>query len=531
MPIKRNLGLVSDQKASPGILMQQAMTVHNQGDLKQAARRYQQILSISPKHFDAMHLLAVVNAQLNQFERSRDLFNRALSLRPHHSEAHFNKGTMEKAAGALDAAAIDFSCALEGAPGHLGALNNRSLVLLELRLFKEALSDSDRLLKLSPKDAVVHNNRGMILHQLGRLDEALESFDQAVSLKSDYVEAFNNRGNVLKDMHRLHDAISDYDSAIAIDAEFAAAPFNKGIALLLMGELEAGWELWEWRWRQQKLTSPKRDFSAPLWNGDRDIAGKTILLHSEQGLGDTVQFIRYAPMVADLGARVVVEAPTILHSLFAGMMGIDLLLAKGEAAPAFDFHCPLMSLPRAFQTTIETVPAPSQYLVVSPDRVNQWASRLGSPSRLRVALAWRGNSNNSNDGHRSATLVQIVEHLAQDIDWICLHHDLTEDEQKLVATADNLLAPLDERTDLEDAAAICAVADFVFTVDTSFAHIAGALGKKSFVMLPATPDWRWLLGRNDSPWYPSMTLFRKGFGCDWAQLTKVVVAELHKVKD
>ena len=526
MPMKPGLkSNFSRSSLIPGFL-QKAIALHQGGNLQQAARRYQQIIDLSPDHFDATHLLAVVNAQVGQHERARVLFDRALALQPGHAEAHFNKGTMEKAEGKLLAAVGDFSLALKTAPDHLGALNNRSLALQDMQRLEEALLDSDRLIDLMPNDPTFQNNRGRLLHEMMRLNEALACFDEAVRLKPDYVEALNNRGNLLTDLHRLDEAFTDYDSAIAINPDFPNAHFNKSIALLLNGDLATGWPLWEWRWRQPKLTSPIRDFEETLWIGDTDIAGKTILLHSEQGLGDTVQFIRYVPMVDSLGARVVVEAPAILHPLLRKVSGIGSLVDKGDKLPPFDLHCPLMSLPRAFLTTIDTIPAPDAYLTPSPDRVAFWSSQIGETAKPRVALAWRGNPNNSNDHNRSAQLAEIQQFLAPDIDWLCLHNDLDGAERNLAGTIDHLRVLGD--TDLEDVAAICALSDLVVSVDTSFAHIAGAMGLPTFVMLPFSPDWRWMLDRVDSPWYPTMTLFRQDETRDWGQVMGNVLEALKK---
>jgi tetratricopeptide (TPR) repeat protein len=245
-------------------VLQKAMSLHKHGDIAAAARGYQQILSLAPNRFDATHLLAVVTAQLGNRDRARDLFASALALHPGHAEVHFNKGTIEKAAGRLAAAVADFGRALETAPDHLGALNNRSLTLLEMQLFDEALSDSDRLIDLVSGNPAVWNNRAILFHDMMRLDESLACFTKAIRLKPDYVEALNNRGNVLKDLHRFDEAVADYDSAITIDADFPGAHFNKSIALLL-GDYETGGRLWEWRWDQVRLTSPKRNFKQPLW--------------------------------------------------------------------------------------------------------------------------------------------------------------------------------------------------------------------------------------------------------------------------
>ena len=528
MPIKPGRGLhPGNQNAVKGIL-QKAMSLHNSGDLASAARAYQQILSLAPNHFDATHLLAVVMAQLGNQKRARELFTSALALHPGHAEVHFNKGTMEKAAGKLAAAVSDFSRAIEAAPDHAGALNNRSLTLQAMHRFDEAFSDSDRLTDLASGDPTVWNNRATLLHDMMRLDEALACFNKAIRLKPDYVEALNNRGNVLKDLHRFDKAIADYDSASAINPDFAGAHFNKSIALLLLGDYENGWRLWEWRWQQPRLTSPKRNFEQPLWLGDSDIAGRTILLHSEQGLGDTIQSIRYVSMVSDLGARVVVEAPASLHPLLAALPGIDQLVGKDGTLPAFDLHCPLMSLPLAFGTTVETIPASTPYLTISPDMVALWSKRLGTSVKPRVALAWRGNPKNSYDHSRSARLADISPYLSPRFDWLCLHHDLTDPERELAASIDHLKTPLDGDTGFEDAVALCAISDLVVTVDTSFAHIAGALARTSLTMLPFTPDWRWMMDRSDSPWYPAMTLFRQDKARDWGQVMQDVAAELHR---
>jgi hypothetical protein len=248
---------------------------------------------------------------------------------------------------------------------------------------------------------------------------------------------------------------------------------------------------------------------------------------ASKGLGDTVQFIRYVPMVAGRGAKVVVEAPASLHPLLSALGGIDQLVDKGETLPSFDLHCPLMSLPLAFRTTLETIPGLIPYLTVSSDLVERWSERLGTTSNPRVALAWRGNPNNTEDHNRSTRFVDIKTYLSPGFDWLCLHHDLTDAEREHAGSLDHLMTPLDGDTSLEDAVALCALADLVVTVDTSFAHIAGALGKTSLVMLRFTPDHRWMLGRHDSPWYNTMTLFRQDETRDWGKVMQDVVADLH----
>lgn len=509
-------------------LLRRAMSLHNHGDISQAAIGYRRVLDLAPNHFDATHLLAVVYAQDGNLNAARDLFASALRLRPGHAEVHFNRGTMEKSVGEFEAAIADFDIAINTVPNHAGALNNRSLTLQQMRRFEDAISDSDRLIEINPDDPVIWNNRGTLLLDALRLDEALDCVDRAIRLRPDYSEALNNRGNILKELHRFDEALSDYNDAIALDPDFAEPYFNKSILLLLLGDYEEGWRLWEWRWKQRRLTSPKRDFAQPQWTGDSDIAGKCILLHSEQGLGDTVQFIRYAPLVAERGARVIVEAPARLHPLIRTVDGIDKVVGKDETLPSFDFHCPMMSPPLAFNTTVATIPAPTAYIEASSRRIEVWLQRLGSSSKPRVALAWRGNPNNTNDHNRSARLADIERRLSDEYEWICLHSDLREPETAIAARIGHLRAPLDGDTTLEDAAALCALCDLVVTVDTSFAHIAGAMGKAVHVMLPFTPDHRWMMERQDTPWYPSMTLHRQDEDRDWDRVMGQVVSGLGK---
>jgi len=489
--------------------MKQAISLHTSGDIRQAARIYQGILARAPNHFDATHLLAVVCSQLRDYTQARTLFDRALQIRPGHAEALFNLGTMEKEKGACEEAVEHLTAVLAQDPDHIGALNNRCVALQKLQRHDEALADSDRLITLQPENSVSWNNRGHVLLESGQLEEALACFDRALEFTPDYYEALNNRGNTYADMKKLDRAIADYDLAIKIDDQTPDAHFNKGLALLLSGDLPGGWPLWEWRWRQPDFSSPPRDFSQPLWLGDEEIAGRTLLLHSEQGLGDTIQFARYAPMVAARGARVILEAPESLHPLLAALPGVDRMVGKDGPLPPFDMHCPLMSLPLAFRTSLETIPRPESYIGVSDNVVAAWRGRLGEADKPRVALAWRGNPKNTNDRRRSLGLAELLAHLSPDIDWLCLHHDLTTEEKALLDRNRHLGAWLDSDTNLEDAAALCDLADHVMTVDTSFSHVAGALGKPTSLLLAFVPDWRWLLGRSDSPWYGNTTLYRQ----------------------
>lgn len=508
----------------PQDMLRKAMALHSQGKLTGAGDLYRRLLLVAPNHFDATHLLAVVHAQTDDRQLARELFDKALAIQPGHPEVHFNRGTLLQAERAFDHAIADFTSTLRGATDHQGALNNRMVCLEAAGRLDDALDDSNRLLTLDPDNAVYWNNRGKLLTSMMRYDEALPCLDKAIKFRPDYIEALSNRGNLLAEFHRFDEAMANYDRVIATRPDFAEAHFAKSHILLRQGHYDEGWRLFEWRWKQAGALASKRTFDAPLWLGGEDIAGKTILVHAEQGLGDTIQFCRYLPGIAALGARVIVEAPPLLHELLSSLGGIETLVGTRDDTPPFDFHCPMMSLPLAFGTTLDTVPSSPGYLAVATELVTAWKARLGPAKRPRIAIAWRGNPINTNDRKRSLRLADIQHLLSDQLDWICLHPDNTEEEAGLIGSSRHLIAPLSSKTDLTDAAALCQLADMVVTVDTSIAHIAGATGRPAKMMVSYLPDYRWQLDRDDTPWYDSVTLLRQGADRDWTPVIKDAVS-------
>jgi hypothetical protein len=283
----------------------------------------------------------------------------------------------------------------------------------------------------------------------------------------------------------------------------------------LAGEFGRGWELYEWRWKKETFTSPKRNFPQPLWLGEEDIAGKTVLLHAEQGLGDTIQFCRYAKLVKALGARVVLEVPKALRGLLSGLVGMDELIEQGKALPAFDYHCPLLSLPLAFKTDLTNIPSPKSYLAASPQKCDEWAQRLGAKGKPRVGLVWSGStSHNIYLKERSLILDQLLPHLPDHYEYVSLQKEVREVDRAVLKVR-RIRHYGDELNDFTDTAALCELMDLVVSVDTSVAHLAGAIGKTTLVLLPYAPDWRWLLNRNDSPWYGSVKLHRQDETREW----------------
>lgn len=406
-------------------------------------------------------------------------------------------------------------------PNHFDALHMLGVIAAQAENYLQAVELIDRAIEINPDYAEAYFNRGIVLQDLQRPDDALASYDQAINLKPDYGAAYNNHGNALHDLNRLEEALASYDQAISLIPDDAAPHQNRCQCCLLMGDFERGWEGLEWRWKEARLEKSKRDFTQPLWLGRESLAGRTILLHSELGYGDTLQFCRYAKEVSDLGARVIMEVHKPLLGLLKNLDGVSQLLANGSALPAFDYHCPLMSLPLAFKTDLTTIPAHKSYIASNPNKVAAWRNRLGAKTKPRVGLAWSGNPDNMRDRHRSIELAVMRSLLCTEIEWFSLHREVRDSDAELLSSNTDI-RHFGGQMDFDETAAVIELMDLVVSVDTSIAHLAGAMGKPVWILLPFRPDWRWLLDRDDSPWYPSARLFRQDKIGDWATVMQNV---------
>jgi tetratricopeptide (TPR) repeat protein len=509
----------SDSPNAPGIpvppdsaRLQQALALHQQGRLAQAKAAYEEILRTRPAHADALHLLGVVAIQSQEYETAVGLIQQAIGHSPGNAAFHSNLGTALKALNRLEEAVAGFNRAIQLKPDYAEAYSNRGNALQSLGRLDDAVASYDRAIALRPGDAEFHSNRGNALLGLNRADEALASHDRAIQLRPEHAEAHSNRGYALQALNRLDAAVASYDRAIQLQPGHAEAHWNKALTLLIAGDYENAWPLYEWRWKREGATGLRRTFPQPLWLGTGSLRDKTILLHSEQGLGDTLQFCRYATLVAGLGARVILEVPAPLAGLLRDLEGVAELIARGDPLPRFDFHCPLLSLPLAFRTTLANVPSPRGYLRADPARLSQWTATLGHRNGPRAGLVWSGSARTGYDQRRSLGLAQLLRHLPQDWSYVCLQKDLTAADREILQQHPNVRH---WPNDFSDAAALVQLMDVVITVDTSLAHLSGALGQRTWVLLPFSPDWRWLLERPDSPWYPSARLFRQETPGDW----------------
>ena len=363
-------------------------------------------------------------------------------------------------------------------------------------------------------------------HRQGRLQEALAVYDRILSLEPECVEALSDRGFIQQELRRYSEALASYDKAISICPDYAEAQFNKSRLKLLLGQYAEGWSLYEWRWKVDKYKIYFKDFKQPLWLGDQPIAGRTILLHAEQGFGDVIQFVRYVAMVEELGARVLLGVHPVLISLMQSLHGAFTLGTKLDALPAFELHCPLGSLPLAFKTEVDNIPTDIPYLFADPQRRDIWRVRLGNKVRPRVGLAWSGSAAHSNDRNRSMALRSLEPLLCLNFEFHSLQQEIRAEDQAALAGFSEILCHESELLDFADTAALVAEMDLVISVDTSVAHLAGALGKAVWILLPYAPDYRWMIERSDSPWYPTARLFRQSTIGDWGGVIEAVCSEL-----
>ena len=475
-------------------------------------------------HFGRAALLQ----ERKQWSASLASYDKVIALNPGDVAAHFNRATvlkqLERWPDAL--AGYDRAIALNAAlpQAHVG----RADMLQALERFPEALASYDRAIELDPKDAITHSGRGVLLQKTSQLEAALACYNQAVAADPNYPEAWFNRGTVLMDLCDFQGALASYQKAVALRPGYAEAHVNLALAALKVGDYVTGWTHYEWRWRANRgpILNERRTFSQPLWLGEQDIAGKTILLHGEQGLGDSLQFCRFAERVAGLGARVLLDVPRPLATLCATLRGVMQVIPHGDGPPDFDVHCPLMSLPLALGITLETVGTVIPYLNSDPRKVAMWQERLGPKTKPRIGLTWSGSVGARTFSARSYPLAKLVPYLPGGFEYIGLQTEITEADLRTLTEYPAIRRCDGELRDFSDTAALCECLDLVITMDTSATHVSGALGRNTWVLVPFDGDWRWLVDREDSPWYPTVRVFRQKSRGDWDGVFKRVAEEL-----
>lgn len=496
------------------------------GQHAEAIAEYEHALALDPAKADAHYNRGACLDALGQTEEALEAYGRAVALMPGHVEAHHNRAVALARLGRGGEALHAFDRALELNPGYAAAHDHRGAALASLGRLDEALAAYDRAIVLAPARATAHNHRAIALHELDRPAESLASAERALAAAPNYADAWYTRGNALRELHRHAEAAASFERAIELDPTHASAHWNLADCRLILGDFARGWEQYEWRWKLPARRAARRDFTQPLWLGTEPIAGRTLLLHAELGLGDTLQFCRYATEVARRGARVFLEVQAPLVSFLSTLEGVERVFARGEALPDFDLHCPLMSLPLAFRTDLASVPAQVPYLSADPVRVAAWRERLGDGARRRIGIVWSGSQGLRND-RRSMGLERVLPLLAGEFEWLGLQKELGPEDVALLSSRPDIrdMGPL--LHDFAETAALVECLDLLVTVDTSVAHVAGALARPVWILLPSNPhDWRWLLGREDSAWYPTARIFRQPAPGDWSSVVARVASEL-----
>lgn len=470
-------------------LAQQATALRQNGSWKEAAAIYQKLLKYFPNDPQILAGYAIAAYQLGKYAQSIALLEKSLKISPNQPNAWSNLG-------------------------NAWAKLNRP---------EPALASYEQTIALQPNHAIAHCNRGSMLQVLNQLQAALASFENAIAIKPDYTEAYIHLGNLQKELLNLDEALNSYNQAIALNPNSADGYWNKALLKLLTGDYLEGWRLYEWRW-QGLQKNQVRNFSRPLWLGEESLTGKTLLIHAEQGYGDCIQFCRYALMLLALGAHVIIESPPELAGILASLKGRFTLVVKGQAIPDFDLHCPLLSLPLAFKTTLADIPATVPYLHADRQKVMDWQQRLGQNNRPRIGLAWSGSLT---DPKRRIPLELLATLLAMPVEFHSLQKDILADDAKILSQFGQLHDHRDRLTDFAETAALIESMDLIISIDTAVAHLAGALGKPVWILLRYAADFRWLLARSDSPWYPTATLFRQSAIGDWDSVLAVLKDKLN----
>jgi tetratricopeptide (TPR) repeat protein len=491
-----------------------------------ALRVFDKAVQLKPDDADLRKQLGVMQMAVDRPSDALQSFQRVLQLHPCHWEASYQSCVLLHQLERFDEALLQADICDQLRPDHPPTLRVRARIFRALKRHEECLADTSRAHVLDPTDPITCNNMGDALLWLGRDEDGLRWFDKALALRPDFIEVLLNKGFALFHMHRFDEAAETYRRVTVLDPGNAKAEWQLAHLALLSGNFAAGWAKREARWRVPDFSTDYPKFSQPRWLGEEPIDAKTILIHVDEGLGDTLQFARYLPLMAERGARVVLVAQDALCPLLAGVRGVsECLPFSARTYPSFDMHCPILSLPLAFGTTLGTIP-PANYLPALPtERVAQWERRLGPRDRLRVGLVWSGNPKQGSDRHRSMPFAQLEPLLDLDVTFVSLQKDPRPDDAAQLARS----GAVDFTADLSDfveTAALVSCLDVVITVCTSVAHLAATLGRPTWVMLPYVPDWRWLLDRDDSPWYPSARLFRQDGARDYARVVDSVRTEL-----
>ena len=545
-------------RLSPEKILEQSQALQQAGKYEQAAVGFEKLKNLYPLYPPVLNSLGIVYLQLGRSKEGCKLLEKSLEIDPKQHIAFLNLGVALRSQNKLLEALNVFEKALKFFPSSFEIFNNLGITLhsltryheaisiyqkaikikseipdafnnlgisqLALRQFEDAISTFKEALKLNPNNPEIINNLGFSLFKLNKFQESIDCYTQAISLNKLYADAYSNRGLSYQAIHKTNEALLDYDECIKLNPNHANNYWNKSLLKLLIGDFDEGWSLYEWRWKSFAKTAV-RYFSKPLWLGQTSIKNKTIIIYGEQGYGDYIQFLRYIPLLKNLDAEIILEVRPALVELISSTHPELKIIESGNQLQRFDYQCPIMSLPLALKNHLNTIPNSTPYISVDPEKIKEWADDLGKKTITRIGLVWSGSSEHQNDHNRSLSLEELSPILTLPFEFHSIQkeyriHDLEILKQHPIKTHTEKLK------NFSDTAALIDSLDLIISVDTSVAHLAGSLNKKVWIMLPSNPDWRWMLNRTDSPWYPSAKLFRQTTNGEWRDVVKKIAAEL-----
>lgn len=500
------------------------------GRSEEAVCEYRRAIMLKPGYAEAYNNMAMVLQDQGSCQKAIEYYRRAAGLAPNCAEIHFNLANALRSEDRFDEAASSYQQALKIRPDYAEAYNNLAITLTKQGKFEPAINYFRKAIRFNPSCSEFHGNLASLLQRQGRIDQAITHCEQAVSLDPDNAEAHYNLGSALRDAGRCEEAIVQNDLAIQLRPGYVEAHWNQALAYLLNGNFKEGWKQYEWRRKTNwHVSSYPHKHPKPRWDS-KSFTGKRLLVHCEQGIGDCIQFVRYLPLVKEKGGTIVFEAWKSLHGLLRGFDGIDELVELSfnrQTQVRFDSHISIMDLPGLFKTTEHTIPDSVPYIHADPIKTEKWSRELAGPD-MKVGIVWAGSARHTNDCNRSCRLEQFLP-LSQ-IEGVSLY-GLQKGEPARQAKETPLTNLGEQFDDFTDAAAAIENLDLIISVDTAVLHLAGAMGKPVWALLAFAPDWRWMMQRQDSPWYPTMRLFRQPKWGDWDSLFKNVAHELKMLED
>ena len=500
-------------------LMAESISFRHGNRHEEALACLDEALKIDSNFFPVLKEKGIVLNELAQYEEaveSFDLFLKFMSL-PQVRQLRENS---------LRDALAGYDRILAENPENVEALIKRGDILQRLHRYGDAVHSYNRALEMQPKNMDALNRRGNAFLALDRHEEALESYDRALETAPHSAVLLFNRGNVVQQLGRMDEAVENYSRALSYKPDFAEAMMEQSHCRLAMGDFKTGWRQYESRWQTGPLKGKKLKSPEPLWLGEEQLCGKTILLWAEQGFGDTIQFLRYVPLAAQKAGLAIVRVPVALRSLTGTLKCPISTVTHKEPLPSHDFHCPLMSLPLAFGTALESIPADIPYLSADIDQVEKWQKRLGPRKKPRISIVWAGRRHEPINRTRDMPVEALAPLGRLNIEIISLQKEIPEEDRKPLESMPQFRCLGETLADFADTAALIENLDMVISIDTAAAHLAGALGKRVWIMLRHSGEWRWLLQRSDSPWYPSMRIFRQQARGGWIGVVREITREL-----